>query len=109
MGVVGLPAPRPRPQPADPSELNELIAALVAEIEWLRRELEYARLQSELANALAGTGTLAGVVDAVKADPDLSEADQYRLITLYRDLLRGRAMQQRDRERNQDRRRRGRP
>jgi hypothetical protein len=102
------PTPRPRPEPADPSELNELIAALVAEIEWLRRELEYMRLQSELASAQAEMGTLAGVVEAVKADPDLSEADRYRLITLYRDLLRGRAMQERDRERDQDRRRRGR-
>jgi hypothetical protein len=67
-------------------EVNELVEALVAEVEWLRGELDYARLVGELPAAPA-----TGVVDAVKADPNLTQGDRDRLIALYRDLVRQRA------------------
>ncbi len=73
-------------------EVNELVDALVAEIEWLRNELEYARLVSELP-ATGQPGPATGVVDAVKADPNLRPDDRDRLIAMYRDLVRQRAME----------------
>jgi len=73
-------------------EVNELVDALVAEIEWLRNELEYARLVSELP-ATGQPGPATGVVAAVKADPNLRPGDRDRLIAMYRDLVRQRVME----------------
>jgi hypothetical protein len=73
---------RPADDPRATGELNELISELLGEIEYLRTELEYARLLGERPP---------GVVDAVRADPSLRQDDRDRLITLYRDLLRRRA------------------
>jgi hypothetical protein len=77
-------------------ETHELIAALLAEIEWLRNELEYLQLLAEVTPP-AGTDRAVGVVDAVRGDPSLGEADRDRLIALYRDLVRLRASRSRDR------------
>jgi hypothetical protein len=77
-------------------ETHELIAALLAEIEWLRNELEYLQLLAEVTPP-AGTDRAVGVVDAVRGDPRLGEADRDRLIALYRDLVRLRASRSRDR------------
>ena len=78
------------------SETHELIAALLAEIEWLRNELEYLQLLAEVSPP-AGTDRAVGVVDAVRGDPSLGEDDRNRLIALYRDLLRLHAGRSRDR------------
>jgi hypothetical protein len=75
-------------------ETHELIAALLAEIEWLRNELEYLQL---LAEVPPRADRPVGVVDAVRGDPSLGEADRDRLIALYRDLVRLRAARSRDR------------
>ena len=83
------PGHHPQDEPQATTEVNELIAALVAEIEWLRKELEYWQLLGELPAAVE-TGSMPRVVDALKADPNLEAGDRDRLIALYRDLLRQR-------------------
>jgi hypothetical protein len=77
-------------------ETHELIAALLAEIEWLQNELEYLQLLAEVSPP-TGTDRAVGVVDAVRGDPSLGEDDRDRLIALYRDLVRLRAARSRDR------------